>query len=261
MASRTQWPWSHFLEGPKQMAMLRVLFPNAVFVVKSNQNSIHAPITFHSKTLHSQVSALINSGATENFISPDLIKHFFIPTYKIPRPKVVRNIDGTKNNISNVTLATTLKIYYQNKVTEHTFYVIGLGNDHMLLGMSFLHDTNPHINWTNSTFKGKVYAMTTDAHKWTPRQDSKVFKPFVKPKIRGYCHYKHTNSPIQYLHVEPEDYLSLQCTYIETALLRQLTKATKLAVQAADQMQCPWQKLVPLEYHHFGKVFSDEEAQ
>ena len=26
-------------------------------------------------------------------------------------------------------------------------------------------------------------------------------------------------------------------------------------------MQCPWQELVPLEYHHFGKVFSDKEAQ
>ena len=209
MAPRTQWLWSLFLEGPKQMAMLRALFPNAIFAVKSNQNSVHAPITFHSRTLHSQVSILIDSGATENFISPDLIKHFSIPTYKIPRPKVVRNINGTKNNIGNVTLAATLKIYYQNKATEYTFYIIGLGDDHMLLGMPFLRDTNPHINWTNSAFKGKVYATITDAHKWTPRQDSKVFKPFVKPKIKGYHHYKCTNSPIQYLHIKPEDYLSL----------------------------------------------------
>ena len=29
----------------------------------------------------------------------------------------------------------------------------------------------------------------------------------------------------------------------------------------ADQTQCPWQELVPLEYWHFGKVFSNEEAQ
>ena len=137
------------------MAMLRALFPNTVFTTRSTQNSVHAPITFHSRTLHSQVSALIDSGATENFISPDLIKHFSIPTYKIPRPKVVRNINGTKNNIGNVTLATTLKIHYQNKDTGHTFYIIGLGVDHMLLGMPFLHDTNPHINWTNSALRTK----------------------------------------------------------------------------------------------------------
>ena len=191
------------------MAMLRALFPNAIFTTRSTQNSVHAPITFHSRTLHSQVSALIDSGATKNSISPDLIEYFSIPTYKIPRSKVVRNIDGTKNNISNVTLATTLKIHYQGKDTEHTFYVIGLGDDHMLLGMPFLCDTNPHINWTNSAFKGKVYAMTTDAHKWTPRQDSKVFKPFVKPKIEGYHHHERTDSPIQYLHIEPKDYLFL----------------------------------------------------
>ena len=149
MAPRTQWLWSPFLEGLKQMAMLRALFPNAIFTVKPNQNAVHAPVTFHSRTLHFQVSALIDSGATENFISLDLIKHFFIPTYKIPRPKVVRNIDKTKNNISNVTLTATLKIYYQDKVTEHTFYIIGLGDNHMLLEMPFLCNTNPHINCTN----------------------------------------------------------------------------------------------------------------
>ena len=243
------------------MAMLRALFPNAVFTVRSTQNSVHAPVTFHSRMVHSQVSALINSGATENFISPDLIEHFSIPTYKIPRPKVIRNIDGTKNNIGNVTLTATLKIYYQNKDTEHTFYVISLGDDHMLLGMPFLHDTNPHINWTNSAFKGKVYATTIDAYKWTPRQDSKVFKPFVKPKTKGYRHYKHADSPIQYLHIEPEDYLALRHTNIEATFLCRLTKAMELAAQEADQTQRPWQELVPLKYHRFGKVFSDEEAQ
>ena len=205
--------------GPEANGNAKGLIPNAIFTTKSTQNSVHAPITFHSRTLHSQVSALIDSGATKNFISPDLIEHFSILTYKIPRPKVVRNIDGTKNNISNVTLTATLKIHYQNKDTEHTFYVIGLGNDHMLLRMPFLRDTNPHINWTNSAFKNKVYAITTDTHKWTPRQDSEVFKPFVKPKIEGYRHYERTNSPIQYLHIKSKDYLSLQHAYIETALL------------------------------------------
>ena len=174
--------------------MLRALFPNAIF--KPNFNSIHAPVTFHFRTLHSKVSALIDSGASENFLSPDLVKHFSIPTYQIPKPKIVRNVDETKNNIGNVTHATTLRIHYQGKNIEHTFYVIDLGDDHMLLGMPFLKATNPHINWTHSAFKGKVYAITTDANKWTPNQDSKVIKTFYKPKIKGYRHYEHTSSPI-----------------------------------------------------------------
>ena len=35
----------------------------------------------------------------------------------------------------------------------------------------------------------------------------------------------------------------------------------ELAAQEADQMQHPWQDLVPLEYHCFVKVFSDKETQ
>ena len=239
--------------------MLRALFPNAVF--KPNFDSVHALVIFHSRTLHSQVSTLIDSGASENFLSPDLIEHFSIPTHQIPKPKIVRNVDGIKNNISNVTHAATLRIHYQGKDTEHTFYVIDLGDDHMLLGMPFLKAANPHINWTHSKFKGKVYALTIDANKWTPNQDSKVVKTFSKPKIKGYQHHEHTSSPIQYMHIEPDDYIALQRAHIENVLLRRLTKATELAAKEADQTQCPWQELVPHEYRHFGKVFTNEEAQ
>ena len=131
----------------------------------------------------------------------------------------------------------------------------------MLLGMPFLKAANPHINWTHSAFKGKVYAITSDAHKWKPNQDSKVYKPFYKPPTKGYRHHERTSSPIQYMHVEPDDYIALRRTHIENVLLRRLTKAAELAAKEADQTQHPWQELVLLEYHRFGKVFSDEEAQ
>ena len=184
--------------------MLRALFPNAVF--KPHFDSVHAPVIFHSRTLHFQINALIDSGASKNFLSPDLIEHFAIPTHQISKPKIVRNVDGIKNNIGNVTHATTLRIHYQGKNTEHIFYVIDLGDDHMLLGMPFLKAANPHINWMHSEFKGKVYALTTDANKWTPNQDNKVDKTFPKPKIKGYRHHERTNSP---MHIEPDDYIAL----------------------------------------------------
>ena len=63
------------------------------------------------------------------------------------------------------------------------------------------------------------------------------------------------------MHVESDNYIALRCTHIKNVLLCRLIKATELAAKEADQMQRPWQKLVPLEYHRFGKVFSDEEAQ
>ena len=56
-----------FLAGPKQRAMLRALFPQDVFITA--QHSIQAPVTLYSRHYHGKVNTLIDSGATDNFIS------------------------------------------------------------------------------------------------------------------------------------------------------------------------------------------------
>ena len=110
--------------------MLRALFPNAVF--KSKNRAIHAEIRFHSRTLYQEASALIDSGATNNFISLDLVEHFFIPTIKLAKPKTVQNIDGTRNSIGTIDKAAHLDLTYNGKKDTHNFYVIDLGEDHMV---------------------------------------------------------------------------------------------------------------------------------
>jgi len=52
-----------------------------------------------------------------------------------------------------------------------------------------------------------------------------------------------------FLNVTPEDYI------------QRTTTATKLAAEAIDTTKQAWQELIPAEYHHFGKVFSDKEAE
>ena len=74
--------------------MLRALFPKAVFMPK--QRAVHAPVLIQSKTLTSNLKALIDSGVTENFISLDVIDHFSIPVQNLPNLRTIRNVDGTK---------------------------------------------------------------------------------------------------------------------------------------------------------------------
>ena len=121
----------------------------------------------------------------------------------------------------------------------------------------FLRQVSPSRSWAKPSHGN----TTSNTRKWKPNQDSKVYRPFYKPPVKGYRHHKHTGSPVQYMHVKPKDYIALRCTHIENVLLCQLTKATELAAREADQMQHPWQELVPLKYYCFGKVFSDKEAQ
>jgi len=121
----------------------------------------------------------------------------------------------------------------------------------MVLGMPFLAAVNPEINWTEAKLEGKVLATTSDTHKWTPIKDSKVSKTFVKRQRDGYM--PHDIPPLYgehpFLNVTPEDYI--RCT----------TTATKLVAEALDTTKQTWQELIPAEYHHFGKVFSNKEAK
>jgi hypothetical protein len=133
-----------FLKGPQQLVMLRAIFPQAIFI--SNQRSVHANIKLYSQTLHSEVSALINNGATENFIISEVIKFFNILTFMLLKPQTICNIDGTKNCIAKVIEAANLNISYMGKCNMHIFYIINLGNDHMLLGMPFIAATNSCID-------------------------------------------------------------------------------------------------------------------
>jgi len=109
---------------------------------------------------------LLDSGATDNFISPDVVEHFKVPTCILPAPRTICNVDGIKNSIGSITKTAQMWICYNNKTHLHNFYVVELGADDMLLGMPFFAATNPKINWTGGTFHGKVTtACTTDSHK------------------------------------------------------------------------------------------------
>jgi hypothetical protein len=87
--------WDKFLEGLKYMAMLRALFPQATFI--SRNCSIRPPVNLRSASLISEIDALIDSGATDNFILPAVVTLFKIPTQPLEQPQNLRNIDGVRN--------------------------------------------------------------------------------------------------------------------------------------------------------------------
>jgi hypothetical protein len=231
--------------------MLRAIFPQAIFI--SNQRSVHANIKLHSRTLHSKVSALIDSGATENFVTPEVIEFFNIPTFMLPKPRTIHNVDRTKNSIGQVTEAANLNISYNGKHDVHIFYIIDLGNNHMLLGMPFMAATNPNIDWTKREIYGTIITTSSNTHKWIPDRDKKVHKLFWKSMIG--TGYKPLDKPLagylQFFNFEPDNYTFIQ----------QTITSTKLAANATNKEEIKWQDLVPVEYHKYGKVFSNEEVQ
>src|SRR5438445_12456183 len=99
-----------FLESPTHTAMLRTIFPEAAFIPKQRQ--VKAPVQLQSKSLHSNIDALLDSGTTDNFISPLIVNHFKIETFTLPRPKIIHNVDRLKNSIDLMTNTVNLEVHY-----------------------------------------------------------------------------------------------------------------------------------------------------
>jgi hypothetical protein len=224
--------------------MLRVLFPQAIFI--PHEQSIHVPVNLRSATLISEVDALVDSGATDNFISSAIIQHFGIPTQKLHKPRAIQNVDGKANKIGAVTHVADLTLRFKGTCTQ-TFYIVDLGEDHMLLGMPFLAATNPKINWSEGTFKGKIEASTLDAHHKHFAQNA------VNPSLIKGSLQESSYSMIlaKYVNLEPENQTNI----------RRTTKATTLAAEKADKTVRTWQEQVPIEYHCYGAVFSEKASQ
>src|SRR5437879_12636880 len=157
-----------FIESSTHTAMLWTIFPEAAFIPKQRQ--VKAPIQLHSKSLRSSIDALLDSGATDNFISPLIINRFKIETFQLTKPKIVCNVDGSKNSIGPITDTVNLEVHYHNQIIPLHFYVMNLGSDEMLLGMPFLAAYNPDINWQDGTFSGDIIPPTDDAHQWSSNQ-------------------------------------------------------------------------------------------
>ena len=82
--------------------------------------------------------ALLDSGATENFIDPRTIERLRLPTQKLQTQRTIFNIDGTLNKAGGITHKCQLKIQFNHIEKIVDFFVTDLGQDRAVLGFPFL---------------------------------------------------------------------------------------------------------------------------
>jgi hypothetical protein len=68
---------------------------NSVYLTR--YRSMKIPVSFRTSKAMADKSILVDSGATDNFIDPRLIKRLGLGTQALERPKKIWNIDGTNN--------------------------------------------------------------------------------------------------------------------------------------------------------------------
>ena len=94
-----------------------------------------------------ETQILLDSGAKGLFINQAFVKENRIPTIPLLKPIIPWNVDRTTNQSGRITHCTWAHIVFDNQQLLTRFLIMNTGKSNILLGLPWLKEQNPTINW------------------------------------------------------------------------------------------------------------------
>jgi len=130
-----------------------------VYISRLNHIQINFVLSHYQG--QAEETALLDTGATENFINYKTVTRLRLGTQKLTIPRPVFNVDGTNNRHGTITHACDLMVKQGNWKEQQHFYVSNLGRDRFILGYPWFRTFTPDIDWTNAQLHGPQIKMET----------------------------------------------------------------------------------------------------
>jgi len=115
----------------------------------SSRKSMNLRFYIHSKSKRAEAIALIDSGATENFMNLEYAKYLQLPIKRLEEPRSLFNIDGTTNKSGSLQYYTDLQVQTGSQRTNLRFFLTDLGKNKAILGYPWFAAVQPRIDWKN----------------------------------------------------------------------------------------------------------------
>jgi hypothetical protein len=84
-----------------------------------------------------EITTLVDSGATENFISLTYAKWLKLPIKTLATPRKLFNVDGTENKAGELRFYTDLQVQTGGTRMQLQFFLSDLGEHKAILGYSW----------------------------------------------------------------------------------------------------------------------------
>ena len=132
-------------------------------------------VFLHSRDQRAETNALLDSGATENFIHPNYARQKKLPVKLLPHPRKIVNVDGTSNAAGEIKHYVDLDMTQGTKKVQLRFFLTDIGERDIILGYPWFAAIQPNIDWARgwiATEQLPVILRTPDAKKahFIPRQ-------------------------------------------------------------------------------------------
>ncbi len=186
---------------------------------------MHIPVSIRTSNAMADTRALVDSGATDCFMSENFIRRMKLGKRPLQKPRKIWNIDNTANQAGEITHYITLNIQTNGIQKQIQFLITNIGNEDIILGYPWMAAFEPQFSWKNGVINEKTLPIILQS---------------VNPSIPG-------KGPITARMKGSEDDCHLRAT-----------TSTELAIKAQQYTQ---KVEVPKEYHQFVKLFSEEESK
>ena len=148
---------------------------------------------WHKKT---NTEALLDSGATHNFIDKRAVQALGLGTKDLRQPLWVNNVDGTENRAGRITEFCNLWLKQGGRISKQGFYVANLGRDRIILGHPWFRSFNPSINWETNQLDGDEVEIETAGYRGKTQTQKLLIStvetpfdtPIIDPSIPPYYH-------------------------------------------------------------------------
>jgi len=127
--------------------------------LENDNDHIMVKIQLHGGKESVTINAMIDSGVTEDFIDQEVCNKHRIKMIKAKNPREIYLADGKPSAMGPVTHMTKVPLDISSHRELATFQVANLQNHELLLGMPWLREHNPTIDWNDKriTFNSERY--------------------------------------------------------------------------------------------------------
>jgi hypothetical protein len=181
---------------------------------------------------------MIDSGATGLFLNKRVVDQHKIMTLKLKQRIPLHNIDRSKNKAGGITHYARLNMKIGDTAKKTNFFVIDIGPEDIILGLPWLKEANPIIDWE----EGKITLESGTAQIEPPA-------PFTTLKTSRTERHAWVKSGL------------LEDSTDEIWCCASMTYSTQLAAEVNEKKYGrPLEEMVSTEYLKHKKVFSEEES-
>src|SRR6266851_8607505 len=133
-------------------------------------------VFMQSKSKRAEAIALLDSGATENFINIDYAKKLGIPIRRLPYKRRLFNVDGTPNRAGTLKYYVDMSTRTRGKRTHLWYFITDLGENQVILGYLWFASAQPKIDWA----KGWIDYMQLPIILRSDDTDKTIFTTHIK---------------------------------------------------------------------------------